>query len=76
MSVLAFNQENDLCLALAPLEVVDLVNLEVLRVIGEQTRLRSFLIGKADLSVDVEWEVGAASRPDLYVRQIRQRIYR
>lgn len=40
------------------------MDLEILRVVGDQTRLRGLLLGKADFGVDVQWEVGSAWRPD------------
>jgi len=56
--------EKHLSLALAPLEVVDLVNFEVLRVVGEQAGLRWLLLCKTELSVDVQWVISSAWRPN------------
>jgi hypothetical protein len=52
-------------LTLAPLEVVDLGDLEVGGVGGEQTRGRWDSGSKAKLRVDVEGQVGTAFGPDL-----------
>jgi len=51
-------------LALAPLEVIDLGDLEVGGVGGEQTGFGRLLGREAELGVDVQRDVGSAGRPD------------